>query len=381
MFFPQQYTPGELCESDFTHMDSLGVTITGEPFYHMIYHFVLPYSNWETGMTCFSESFESLSMGFQKSLWELGGVPKAHRTDRLTTAVQKIGHQKEFTDRYDALLKHYRIEGRKIQAGEPHENGDVEQLHHRFKRAVDQQLMLRGSREFVGREEYEAFLRKLFAQLNAGRQKRLEEELKVLRRLPLKQLDSSKRIPSVRVTSGSTIRVDCNVYSVDSRLIGEQVSVRQYAEYLHVWYAQRCVETIPRLRGKQKHWIQYRHIIDWLVRKPGAFENYRYRDDLFPTTRFRMVYDQLKKEHSERKAVKEYLSILETAAKVSEKLVDDALECLFDLGGSITSEEVKLMVLNWRNQPRARVELKIDEVQLSEYDGLLETQEAFDRRI
>lgn len=75
--------------------------------------------------------------------------------------------------------------------------------------------------------------------------------------------------------------------------------------------------------------------------------------------------------------MKEYLSILETAAKVSEKLVDDALECLFDLGGSITSEEVKLMVLNWRNQPRARVELKIDEVQLSEYDGLLETQEAF----
>ena len=120
MYFLQQYTPGELCESDFTHMDSLGVMIAGELFKHMIYHFVLPYSNWETGTICFSESFENLSIGLQNGLWELGGVPKAHRTDRLTTAVQKIDNPQEFTDRYTALLKHYGVEGRKIQARKPH---------------------------------------------------------------------------------------------------------------------------------------------------------------------------------------------------------------------------------------------------------------------
>jgi hypothetical protein len=30
------------------------------------------------------------------------------------------------------------------------------------------------------------------------------------------------------------------------------------------------------LRGRGKHRVDYRHIIDWLVRKPGAFENYRF---------------------------------------------------------------------------------------------------------
>jgi hypothetical protein len=76
-------------------------------------------------------------------------------------------------------------------------------------------------------------------------------------------------------------------------------------EHLEVWYAQQRIDTIPRLRGEGKHRIQYRHIIDWLVRKPGAFENYRYREDLFPTHRFRMAYDWLKRAHPFR-AAKEY---------------------------------------------------------------------------
>lgn len=98
-----------------------------------------------------------------------------------------------------------------------------------------------------------------------------------------------------------------------NRLIDEQVEVRLYVEHLEVWYAQQRVETIPRLRGKGKHRIQYRHIIDWLVRKPGAFENYRYREELFPTHRFRMTYDWLKQQRPSR-ASREYLEILHLAA-------------------------------------------------------------------
>ena len=78
-----------------------------------------------------------------------------------------------------------------------------------------------------------------------------------------------------------------NVYSVNSRLIGEWVEARLYAERVEVWYAQKQVEQLPRLRGRGKHKIAYRHVIDWLVRKPGAFADYRYRADLFPSSRFR----------------------------------------------------------------------------------------------
>jgi hypothetical protein len=70
-----EHPPGRLGASDFTHMEELGVTIQGQSFPHLIYHFVLTYSNWEAATVCFSESFESLSEGLQNALWELGKVP------------------------------------------------------------------------------------------------------------------------------------------------------------------------------------------------------------------------------------------------------------------------------------------------------------------
>jgi len=303
-FFEQEYDPGKLCQSDFTWMNKLGITIAKQPFEHLLYHFVLPYSNWETGSPCFSECFEALSLGLQNALWELGGVPEEHQSDRLTTAVHKLDHPEEFTQRYVGLLRHYGLKGRKTQPNSPHENGDVEQRHFRLKNAIDQALMLRGSRDFESRQAYEGFLRSVFKQLNAGRKARFLEELKSFRRLPPRRFPAWRR-EDVRVSAGSTIRAGRNVYSVDSRLIGEKVRVRLYSEHLEVWYAQKCVEKIPRLRGEGKHHIQYRHIIDWLVRKPGAFENYRYREDLFPSLAFRMAYDRLKAQHTVQKASKE----------------------------------------------------------------------------
>ena len=193
VFFTQIHRPGELGQSDFTHMDKLGVTISGVPFDHMIYHFVLTYSNWETGTICFSESFESLSQGLQNALWELGGVPEKHRTDCLTTAVNKADNPEEFTRRYQDLVDHYGITACKTNPNSPHENGDVEQRNYRFKKAVDQALLLRGNRNFDDRTSYKDFLRKLFIQLNAGRKKRFMEEQAVLHRLPKRRIDSCKR--------------------------------------------------------------------------------------------------------------------------------------------------------------------------------------------
>jgi len=113
VFFPQEHHPGVLGASDFTRMGQLGITIQGQPFDHMLYHFVLTYSNWETGSICFSESYESLSSGLQRALWKLGGVPKRHRTDSLSAALNNLSNPREFTQRYEGLLKHYKLEGEK----------------------------------------------------------------------------------------------------------------------------------------------------------------------------------------------------------------------------------------------------------------------------
>lgn len=377
VYFPQVHYAGRLCQSDFTDMSSLGISIAGEGFKHLIYHFVLTYSNWETGSICFSESFESLSEGLQNALWELGGVPQAHQSDRLSAAICNTGGSRKFTESYCALLSHYGLQGRKTNANSPHENGDVEQRHYRFSRALEQSLLLRGSRDFESRQSYEQFLKKLFSQLNSGRQERFQEELKELKSLPLYRLETCKHL-SLKVGPSSTVRVQENVYSVHSRLIKERIKIKLYADHLEVWYAHRCIEKIPRLRGEGKHYIQYRHIIDWLVRKPGAFENYRYRSDLFPTHRFRMAYDALQKKKAAR-AHKEYLQILHLAAKENEAAVDAALSKLIENQETVSFEAVLELVKSGQ-QLLLPGEVKVKAVNIALYDRLLSDTKHHARR-
>jgi hypothetical protein len=372
VFFAQVHEPGRLCQSDFTHMTSLGVTIQRKSFPHMTYHFVLTYSNWEAFTICHAESFESLSDGLQNALWELGGVPREHRTDRLTAAVNNLSDHDEFTQRYDALLKHYGLTGQKTQAGRGNENGDIEQRHFRFKRAIEQALLLRGSRDFESVEHYRMFLKKVQDQLNAGRRPRLIEDMKALRALPDGRLDSVKRL-KVRVDSGSLIAVGNNNYSVNSRLIGERIEVRVSAETLGIWYANRKVDELPRLRGRGKHRVDYRHIIDWLVRKPGAFENYRYKEDLFPTSRFRMAYDALR-QSAPGSGTRQYLAILELAAKEGESRVDEALRILLERTEVVTADAVAGLLTSTETMPSA-TEVNVAEISLASFDELFGRRE------
>jgi hypothetical protein len=376
VYFPQKHHPGELSASDFTHMGSLGVTINGEPFDHLVYHFVLVYSNWETGTICFSECFESLSEGFQNAFWKLGGVSRSHRTDSLSAAVHKECNAEEFTSRYSSLLNHYKVKGEKTNPGKAHENGDAEKSHHTFKKAVDQALMLRGNRNFESRDAYAEFIEKIFSQLNSGRRERFLEECNHLRSLPAMRLNDFK-VEKVRVRKSSTISVDHNIYSISSRIIGEWVNIRLYAEKLEVWYADKKLDSFPRLRGKGNHHIQYRHIIDWLLRKPGAFKNYRYRDDLFPTTRFRMAYDYLS-ELKPQKASKEYLKILNLAAKESETKVDDALRLLFKRDDVIGFDSVRIIVESNQKVPSPK-EVTVPCIDLRFYDRLIVERKKWNR--
>lgn len=372
VFFPQLHRPGELAQSDYTHMGKLGITINKQPFDHLIYHFVLTYSNWETGSICYSESFESLSEGLQAALWELGGVPQVHQTDRLTAAVHNALHQEEFTQRYLALLRHYRLAGRKTQPASPNENGDVEQRNHRLKRAMQQTLLLRGSFDFDSIDEYRLFLRDLFTRLNRGRRERFLEEQRVLRSLPERRLSSCTRL-EVSVGRASTIRVSNNTYSVASRLIGETVQVQLFADHLDLYYAQKRVDSLPRLRGKCRHLINYRHVIDQLQRKPGAFENYRYREEMFPGSCFRVAYDELKERHTRQIAAREYLKILAMAAKESETAVAAALA---ELCGRqpITAQAVEELV-RAQQLPSPVTEVGVVAVDLACYDRLLSMEE------
>ena len=371
VFFGQTYRAGERSQSDFTRMNSLGITIASGRFDHLIYHFTLTYSNWETGTVCFSESFESLSQGLQNALYELGGVPRMHQTDSLTAAVRQVKNKGHFTDRYAGLLRHYGLEGMHTNPRSPHENGDIEQRNRRFKDAVRQALLLRGSSNFESLQEYGVFLDKLFMELNHPRRKRFLEEVAVLRSLPMKRIDTYQRLV-VRVRQGSTVSVAKNIYSVHSRLVGENVDVRLYHDRIEVYYAQRKVEEMPRLRGSGRHRVDYRHVIDALVRKPGAFADYIYKADLFPTHVFRMAYDIIRPTaHSERSASRRYLEILHLAATENQAAVEGALSVLVRQGAPLSAKSVRDLVEAGydRRQPR---DVKIAAVELAGYDALLD---------
>jgi hypothetical protein len=209
----------------------------------------------------------------------------------------------------------------------------------------------------------------------AGRRSRLAEEMRVLRPLPERRLDTTRRM-QVRVSPGSLIQVHRNSDSGASRLIGELVEVRLKADTVEVWYGERKMEELPRLRGRGKHRVDYRHIIDWLVRKPGAFENYRYREELFPTSWFRMSFDALREQCGPRRGAKEYVQILALAARRAESMVKESLlRALLKPSPERLSAAALLAMLE-EGAPRAPITaVEVEPVSLAVFDEFLSTDE------
>ena len=370
VMFAQAHRPGELGAYDFTCMNDLMVTIRGEHFKHDVFHFVLTWSNWEWARTCRGETFENVSAGLQGALWTLGGVPWNVRSDNLAAAVQTIGREKIFQERYAGLLRHLGTDGVAINAGKSHENGDVESSHHQFKNAADQALLLRGSRDFGSVAEYEAFVAEVVARRNSGRAAKVAEERAVLRALPAKRIEACK-VFGVRVGAGSTVSVDRNVYSVSSKLIGEKVEVRLYAERIEVWHGREKRQEMPRLLGRGGNLVDYRHIVEWLVRKPGAFAQYRYRAALFPCLYFRMAYDRLRQDVPVR-ADKEYVALLDCAKNEGEEKTRAVLEAMLAANETPRAAEVKARVTSGSTPPPVALG-QVMPVDLAAYDALLET--------
>lgn len=331
----QIHHPGAVLQTDGVWFSELHITLQAVPFPHLVLHSVLPYSNWEWGTIAHSESLAALQAGLESALTQLGALPQAHQTDHSTAATHTLSATdaassdatRGYNAGYLALLAHYDLEPRTTHVRSPQENGDVEASNGGLRRAVEQQLLLRGSRDFASQAAYSTWLQQVFAQRNRPRQARLAEELAVMRPLTVVPLGSLRQFRT-RVTRGSLIRVEQNSYSVPTHLIGQTVTVQVSEWELHVYYAQRCIATIPRLVGVQQHHINYRHVITSLLRKPGGFRDYRYRDDLFPSLVFRQAWERLQTWSAPRQADLCYLRILHLAARTLESDVAGALTVL-----------------------------------------------------
>lgn len=328
VFFEQTAVPGREAAVDFTDGAELEVTLAGAPFAHLWFAWVLSYSGWTYTELAPSESFEALVSGVQGALWTLGAVPEVVRHDNLSAATHELKRSggRQLTTRFRAVLDHYGLRSSRIQPGQAHENGVVEQAHFRTKSAIAQALLLRGSRDFRDEAAYTAFVQEVIARTRNGpAASRLDDERPYLRPLPSAPIPPYSRY-SCQVRRWSTIHLGGRTYSVPARLIGHTVDVRQHPAHVEVFYDGTLVERMPRLRGRD-HRIDYRHIIGSLVRKPGAFARYRYREELFPSLTFRRAYDALVTSHGERADI-EYVRILHLAAGSGEAAVSATLEGL-----------------------------------------------------
>ena len=370
VYFAQVHRPGEAMQTDFTWGTELGVTLCGVAFPHLLCHPVLPYSNWEWATVCQSESMAAIKRGVQAALFQLGRVPRYHQTDNSTSATHRLEDGKRgFNADYRALMDHFGMEPRTIEVGEKQQNGDVEALNGAFKRRLKQHLLVRGSADFPSAGEYEAWVQGVAQKANGLRAERVAEELAAMRPLSAGWLPEYTEV-DVLVTWWSTVRVKHNTYSVPSRLVGERVRVRLYDERLEVLHRGALQLSVERLHGRNGHRVNYRHIIWSLVQKPGAFAQYRYREDLFPSLVFRRAYDSLRERHEERKADMEYLRILHLAASTMESTVQVTLERMLASGGVRSADAVKAQVAP---ETCEVPQLEAPQVDLSSYDALLDS--------
>jgi hypothetical protein len=336
LIFRQNHPPGRHALSDFTDAGNLGVTLAGQSFPHRLYHFWMAYSGWQYVKAIQGgESFTALAEGLQEALWQLGGAPAEHRTDRLSAAYKNLTAHDDAAAGYAALCQHYGMEPTRNNAGVSHENGSVEAAHGHLKRGLQEALLLRGSCDFAELAGYQAFLQDFIARKNARRREAVAAEVKALRSLPRhRTTDFSSE--TVSVTTTGTIRVRGVLYTVPSRLVGCRLKVHIYDNRLLCFLGPTEVLTLPRTYNPstgRARVVDYRHLIGALIRKPQAFRNSIFREDLFPRSAFRRAWEVLDANLEPRKACRVYVGLLHLAAEhACEARLAERLDQLVDDG-------------------------------------------------
>ena len=219
-------------------------------------------------------------------------------------------------------MSHYQVKPIRNNPGKGNENGSVEKSHDLFKTAVDQALMLRGNRNFDTLQYYAQFLENMVNLRNSVRKIKIDEEKLLLQLLPATNYSYTESY-NTRVNKLGMVTIDKRRYSVPTKLIGKLLNAEVDNQQIRLYSDNILVSRFPK--SETKITIDYRHIIDSLVRKPGAFDNYKYRDLLYPQLVFKQAYEILEANNSDT-CVKLYLRILKLAKDYGEDKVSTLLK-------------------------------------------------------
>jgi hypothetical protein len=160
-------------------------------------------------------------------------------------------------------------------------------------------------------------------------------------------------------------------YSVPARLIGQRLRARVYEERVELYHRSLKILEVPRSKGG-KPVIDFRHVIESLLRKPGAFSRYYYREALFPSLMYRRAFDRLVRDHGQREGELEYLRLLKLTAEIGQSGLEGVLSEL------IGPEMGRWRVAELRSYLFPREEHSVpsleSSVDLALYDRLLEQE-------
>lgn len=339
VIFRQEHEPGRLGLSDFTDTSGLRITIAGVALDHRLYHFRLAFSGFaHAHVVLGGESFVALVEGLQNALWALGGVPREHRSDSLSAAFRNLARDasEDLTQRYTALMNHYGMVPTRNNAGIAHENGSIESAHGHLKQALEDALLLRGTRDFVDLDAYRAFVDLVVGRRNANVAKRIAIEKETLAPLPRgRSNDFEEKV--IRVTSSGGFILRRVFYTVPSKLIGHRLRVRIFDDRLECFLGTTRVALLMRGRpvseNRGGHVVDYRHVIHALRRKPMALANLVYRDQLFPRAAYRRAFETLRERYDDRHACKVTVELLALAhERACEAELADTIAADLDAG-------------------------------------------------
>jgi hypothetical protein len=355
-------------------MGGRGVSIAGVPLDHRLYHFRLAFSGWEHAHVVLGgESFVALAEGLQNALWALGRAPLQHRSDSLSAAFRNLDDdtRQDQTRRYEALCAHYGMEPTRNNRGVAHENGSIESPHGHLKQAIEDALLLRGSRDFDTLAAYRRFVDEIVGRRNARYAKRLDLERPALQVLPVRRTtDYEETIVTVTSTSGFSLKKV--FYSVPSRLIGHRLRVRLYDDRIECFLGTTALMTLRRGRahssGKRGHVVDYRHVIHALRRKPMALLNLVYREQLFPRRAYQRAFEALLASDGEKRACRIMVGLLALAHdRACEAELGAAIEAELDAG---RLPDLDLLGRRFAPDPAAIPDITVELVSLHLYDEL-----------
>jgi len=381
VMFRQTHQPGELGLSDFTQLKQTTITIAGQPFKHLLYHFRLQYSKWSNVKVIIGgESFTALAEGLQNALQQLGGAPAGHRTDSLSAGFKNLSADEtiDVAQRYHALCQHYQMKPSRNNRGKGHENGSIESAHGHIKRRIEQALLLRGSHDFASVEDYQAFIDDVVSSHNQRNAKALSVEKPALQALPAVNTVDYTQVQAV-VTSSSTIEVRKVTYTVPSQLQGQTLQIRLYDNRLECFCGCNPVVTLSRVYPKTKatraRSIDYRHVIHSLVKKPQAFRYSQLRDDLLPNDNYRRIWQYADNTMEAKAACRFITGALHLAATHEcEAALADVVLGEISQGRSLSLSALQAQFA--KHPPfSARPSVEVIQHALSQYDELIVPRE------